>query len=251
MFDEDRRLYVLAPVAILGCLQVTSQKPWRNVIWMFFWPVSFGCENFFWRWLFTWYPRAFALEYGCNSPWCKEDWLLNGENRINGGFLMTRQLVPESRTMSDVWHVWSMVMKSMWVYNIKQNFSCWIHKSKCLPTTCPFVCGQLLLPCTQFKFRAIGGFRVECLTGCRNSEWSQNLFQDAFLDGTHLRTCSSMPAKCMWNFTNLLSLTYIYYKIGGSDRNSALYDFILSELQPVEIVSGYLSSSCHWARRLA
>ena len=123
MFDEHRSLYILAPVAILGCLQVTSQKPWRNVIWMFFWPVSFGCKNFFWKWLFTCHPRVFAVEYGCNSPWYKEDWLLNGENRINGGFLMTRQLVPESRMMSDVWHFFSTGMESMWGYSVTETIA--------------------------------------------------------------------------------------------------------------------------------
>ena len=126
MFDDHRSLYILAPVAILGCLQVTSQKPWRNVIWMFFWPVSFGCKTFFWRWLFTCHPRVFAVEYGCNSPWYKEDWLLNGENRINGGFLMTRQLVPESRMMSDVWHFLEHGNGA------HVRLQCWIHKSKCL-----------------------------------------------------------------------------------------------------------------------
>lgn len=69
--------------------------------------------------------------------------------------------------------------------------------------------------------------------------------------GTHLRTYSSMRAKSYFNFHEFSQFHILQDRGIESDRNAALCESILSELQTREAVSGYLSSSCHWARRLA
>lgn len=69
-------------------------------------------------------------------------------------------------------------------------------------------------PFIKFKFRAIGGFRVEWLARCRNSEWSQNLFQDALilaeLTCVHTLQCVLKVTSIFTNFIN-----FTYYKIAG------------------------------------
>ena len=67
----------------------------------------------------------------------------------------------------------------------------------------------------------------------------------------HTLQISSMRAKSYFDFHEFSQFHILQDRGIESDRNSALCESILSELQTRAAVSGYLSSSCHWARRLA